>query len=364
MLAAGVWVVFGVLPAAFAQSRFDEIWKFADWYENDQNSVVQNVHFSGRFQYEFAAVNADQGDHHEWNVRRMRVGVKSEIFREFVVHLEIELNPQERDPFYKRLTDAYVEWEHSDHLALKVGKQSVPFTMDGQTSSKELLTIDRSNLANNMWFPEEYVPGVSVSGSFGPWLYHLGAYSGGEENREFGRFNGSVFSLASIGYDFSDKLGADEAVLRANYIYQDPDANNTFTRELQHMVSTNFMFESGRWGFRADVSSASGYLGQSDLWGVMTMPFYNITPKLQIVARHTYLRSDETNGVRIARYESQVTPDRGDEYNEFYAGANYYFYGHKLKLQSGVQFARMNDAAADGGAYSGVSATTGLRVSW
>lgn len=364
MCAAAAWVAFGALPDAFAQSEFDQIWRFADWYENDQNFVVQNVHFSGRFQYEFAAVDADQGDHHEWNVRRMRVGVKSEIFRQFIVHVEVELNPQERDPLYKRLTDAYVEWEHSDQLALKVGKQSVPFTMDGSTSSRELLTIDRSNLANNMWFPEEYIPGVSVSGSLGPWLYHLGGYSGGEENREFGRFNGSVFGLASVGYDFSDRLGADEAVLRANYIYQNPDANNTFTRQLQHMVSTNFMFESGRWGFRADVSSASGYPGQSDLWGMMAMPFYNITPRLQIVARHTYVRSEENNGVRIARYESQVTPDRGDEYNEFYAGANYYFYGHKLKLQSGVQFASMNDAAADGGAYSGVSATTGLRVSW
>ena len=45
-------------------------------------------------------------------------------------------------------------------------------------------------------------------------------------------------------------------------------------------------------------------------------------------------------------------------------GANYYFYGHKLKLQTGVQFADMNDRANDGGEYSGVSWTTGLRVGW
>ena len=31
---------------------------------------------------------------------------------------------------------------------------------------------------------------------------------------------------------------------------------------------------------------------------------------------------------------------------------NYYFYGHKLKLQTGVQFADMQDRANDGGAYS------------
>jgi hypothetical protein len=45
-------------------------------------------------------------------------------------------------------------------------------------------------------------------------------------------------------------------------------------------------------------------------------------------------------------------------------GANYFFYGHKLKLQSGLQYADMDDRAGDGGAYSGVSWTTGLRVGW
>ena len=36
-------------------------------------------------------------------------------------------------------------------------------------------------------------------------------------------------------------------------------------------------------------------------------------------------------------------PGRGDRYQEIYLGANYYFYGHKLKLQSGAQWADMDD---------------------
>ena len=350
--------------AAPPPSAFDDIWKFAEWYENDENPVVQSVLFSGRFQYEFAALDADEGSHDEWNVRRMRLGVKSELLEQFILHVEAEFNPQERDPFYMRFTDFYVEWSESDRLALTVGKQGVPFTMDGSTSSKELLTIDRSNLANNMWFPQEYIPGVSLSGSRGRWLYQLGAYSGGEANREFGRFSGSVFGLASLGYDFSDSLGIGEAVLAGHYVYQNPDPDNTFTRQLHHMASVNFRLEDERWGVRADASSGSGYQGQSDLWGVMAMPFLNVTPRFQVVGRYTYIHSEDPNGVRLARYEDRVASGRGDVYNELYAGVNYYFYGHKLKLQTGVQFADMNDSAADGGAYSGVSSTTGLRVSW
>ena len=346
------------------QSVYDKIWKFAEWYNNEENPVVQNLLFSGRFQYEYATLDADQGSNSEWNVRRLRLGAKSKLFRSFTLHAEVELNPQERDPFYLRFTDAYLMWSRTERLELTFGKQGVPFTMDGATSSKELLTIDRRNLSNNMWFPQEYIPGVSVAGRLSDWVYYAGVHSGGQMNREYGEFNGSVFTLAVIGYDLGKSLGVKEALLAANYVYQNPDPRNTFTRQLQHMTSVNFKFDTGKWGARTDVSVASGYLGQSDLWGVTAMPFFYVTDKLQFVGRYTFLTSDGTNGVRLATYENRVDSGRGDRYNELYLGANYFFYGHKLKLQSGLQFADMNDRANDGGAYSGVSWTSGLRVSW
>jgi phosphate-selective porin OprO/OprP len=350
--------------AANDEDVYKKVWKFSEWYKNDQNPVLQSVLFSGRFQYEYATIDADEGNHSEWNVRRLRLGVKSKLFRTLTVHGEAEFNPQERDPFYLRITDLYVQWTKSGAFELTAGKQGVPFTMDGSTSSKELLTIDRSNLANNMWFPQEYIPGIAASGEIAGWLYHAGVYTAGEMNREFGEFNGSIFTLASIGRDFADRLDVKEALLSANYVYQNPNPANTFTRQLHHMVSVNFKFEDEKWGARTDVSSAEGYLGQSDLWGVMLMPFFNVTKNFQVVGRETFLKSSNPNGVRLATYESRVVPGRGDRYQEVYLGANYYFYGHKLKLQSGAQFADMNDAASDGGAYSGFSWTTGLRVSW
>ena len=346
------------------QSTFDRIWKFAEWYDNDANPVVQRVLFSGRYQHDYAAIDADEGDLGEWNVRRMRLGPRVTLFRRFTFHGEVELNPQERDPFYVRFTDLYVQWSRSGRFALTLGKQGVPFTIEGATSSKELLTIDRSNLANNIWFPQEYMPGVSASGRRAPWVYRAGIYSAGAANREFGEFNGGIFTLSVLGYDFAKSLGAREALLAGNWVYQRPDADNTFTRQLEHVVSLNFKLDTNRWGLRADVSAASGYLGQGDLWGVMAMPFVNVTDKFQLVGRYTFLESDDPNGVRLATYESRLVSGRGDQYNEMYLGANYYLYGHKLKLQSGVQFADMNDRADDGGTYSGVSWTTGLRVGW
>ena len=346
------------------QSAYDRVWKFTEWYKDETNPVIQSVTFGGRFHYDYAAINADEGNHHEWNIRRLRMGPKLILFHKFTFISEVEFNPFERGPFYSRFTDFYLQWNRSERFALTFGKQRVQFTMDGSISSRELITIDRSNLTNNIWFPEEYLSGVSVSGTAAPWVYRAGVYSAGARTREFGKFNGDVFTLGVVGYDFGKKLNVKEALLAGNYGYQHPDPNNTFTRQLEHVVSLNFKFETQRWGVRSDLSAATGYLGQSDLWGVMATPFVNVTDKLQLVGRYTFLTSDQVNGVRLATYENRVVPGRGDRYDELYAGANYYFYGHKLKLQTGVQFADMHDRANDGGAYSGVAWTTGLRVGW
>jgi phosphate-selective porin OprO/OprP len=173
-----------------------------------------------------------------------------------------------------------------------------------------------------------------------------------------------MWTLGVLGYDFAQTLGVKEALLTGNYVYQNPDPDNTFTRQFEHVGSINFRFEDTTWGARADLSAANGYLGQSNMWAFQGMPFVNVTSKFQLVGRYTFIKSDGPNGIRLATYESRVASGRGDEYNELYVGANYYFYGHRLKLQTGVQFADMNDRTNSGGAYSGVAWTTGLRVGW
>ena len=351
--------------AAPEPSAYDSIWKrVAELYKDDDNRVVQQVLFTGRFQHDLATVDADEGEHRESNIRRLRIGPRITFLRRYLFHAEVELNPQERDPLYVRFTDLYVQWSRNSAVAVTVGKQSVPFTLDGATSSKELITIDRSNLANNIWFPQEYIPGVSVAGRVAPWVYRAGVYSAGAANREFGEFSGGLFALGTIGYDFATSVGVSQALLSGNYVYQQPDRDNTFTRQLEHVASVSFKLDGGRWGVNSDLSAAAGYFGQSDLWGLTVMPFVDASDKLQFVGRYTFLDSERANGVQLASYENRVVRGRGDRYDELYLGANYFFYGHKLKLQTGVQWADLQDAAGDGGAYSGVAWTTGLRTSW
>jgi phosphate-selective porin OprO/OprP len=322
------------------------------------------VAFSGRFHHDLAYVSAEEGDHRESNVRRLRLGPRITLFEDWLFHAEVELNPQERDPLYVRFTDFYLEWSGRDGMAVTAGKQSVPFTLEGSTSSRQLLTIDRSNLANNVWFPQEYMPGMSVSGEPDGWRYQVGIFSAGAENRVFGEFSGGPFVLGVVGYDLAEKLHVGGAELVGNYVYQHPDADNSFTRALQHVGSIHLTLDEPAWGLRADLSLGFGYHEQSDLVGGVVMPFVNLMDNLQIVGRYTAVTSEDANGVRFGTYENRIDGGRGDRYDEAYLGVNYYFYEHRLKLQTGLHYANMHDAASDGGAYTGLGFVTGLRIGW
>ncbi len=366
-----------VTEPAKESSPFDKIWGLATFYKSDTNPVVQKIAFTGRAQFDYSLVDGEGRlpgasrdsdlEDDQFNTRRLRLGLKATVFENITLHVEGDFDP-DADEFYQRLTDAYLGWEPSKKFGIKIGRQSMPFTMDGNTSSKELLAMDRSVLTNNIWFTTEYLPGIAVSGDVDNLDYRAGVFSQGELNKEFGEFNAGTTWLATIGYDFAEALSAKKARIGFDYVYnaEAPSSPALFTnRSLGNIGSVNFDYQNGDFGLRTDLAGGQGYLNQADIWGLTVMPYYNISKKLQVVARYTYLQSNGDNGLRLGGYEAEtVSGARGDEYQEGYLGLNYYLYGHKLKFQTGVQYASMKDSANDGGKFDGVSLTAGLRISW
>ena len=381
------------------KSVYDSIWDSLTLYKNKDGLFLNEFRIVGRAHFDEYYTDSNLGWDQDWTVRRLRIGAKATFFKKLDLHVETDLAPQNLggalfvgDPTYQRLTDAYVSWKFSDAAKLTIGKQSVKYTLDGGTSSNELITIDRNNLTNNIWFTTEYISGVSLSGKLGAWQYNTGIFSGGSiysaqsqfanSSKEFGNFNGGNFWLGSVGYDFAKTLNVKKALLRADYVYNDPSTQSNATKNFSQIGSLTFQLDSGKWGLSTDLTFANGSLGQSDIWGFVAMPWFNITDKLQVVGRYTYLSSDDPDGISFNRYENvqavnlnkngtfktnkygKVSGQRGDEYNEVYLGLNYFLYGHKLKLQTGWNYAWMHDAANNGGKYAGWTWTTGLRVSW
>ena len=346
------------------ETSFDKVWSYATLYDNKDNRFIQKFDLSGRLQIDAAWFDADQGEFDDVLWRRFRFGFKTILFQNWVFHIEgdWDLNKSLGET-YSRLTDAYIGWHSEKNWYLKILKHSAGFTLDGATSSKKLLTLQRNNLTNNLWFTAEYFTGATISGTAAKrWNYKAGIFSSDGSN-ELSHFEAAYFTLLSLGYNFAGGLELDDATIRFDYVYnqEDEDAN---TRDFSQVLSLVTKWEQGGWGLWTDFSVGQGYASQSDLWGVALMPFYDITQHFQLVLRYTYLKSDDNNGVRLGRYENEIVKGRGDEYNEIYSGLNVFFYGHKLKWQTGLQYSNMKDSAGDGGEYEGWGLTTGLRVYW
>lgn len=115
------------------------------------------------------------------------------------------------------------------------------------------------------------------------------------------------------------------------------------TKPYEHAVSLDYSGDYGRLGFTTDLIYATGAGEVADVWGLVVMPYYSFTEKLEGVFRYTYADSDAGDGIRLAsRYERKVDNlalDHGDGYHSLYLGANYYIYGDKLKLMTGAEYA-------------------------
>lgn len=353
-----------VAPASADDSAYGRVWKHATLYQAD-SGVLRGLALSGRLQADASYFDADEGDFDDIAWRRFRFGFTADFANHWTAQLEgdFDLNAWPPGEWYSRLTDAYVGWQPDAARDLRILKHSAGFTLDGATSSKKLLTLQRNNLTNNLWFTAEYFTGISMQGELDNHFdYRVGVFSS-DGNEELSRFEAGYFTLTSLGYNWAEALDMDNARVRLDYVYnqRDPDAN---TRDLSNVVTLSTQWEQGNWGLWTDLGAGRGYFRQPDLVGLTLMPFYNFTDRLQFLFRYTWLDSDGDNGLRLGRYESAIVDGRGDRYNEYYLGANLFFYGHKLKWQTGLQYAELDDDAGDGGSYSGWGVTTGLRIYW
>jgi phosphate-selective porin OprO/OprP len=359
------------------EARFDRIWAHAILYENVGDSGLRRLALSGRAQGDWAIFDAsgraqgdwaifdaDEGDFDDVLWRRFRFGFKAQLSEEWVVHLEGDFDLNEGlDGSYERLTDAYFSHTSTSGWELKLLKQSAGFTLDGATSSKRLLTPERNNLTKNLWFTAEYFTGATVSGSCAADVSCEGGVFSSDGNEEFSKFDAGWFSLLSATWKLAAKTGQERLDLTASWVHQDED-ENALTPRFTDVWSVVAQWENGAWGIWSDLSFGRGFDAQSDVTGVVIMPIYNIDDRLQWVLRYTWLRSDDVNGIRLGRYENEIVDGTGNEYREGFAGFNWFFYGHKLKWQTGLQFTTMVDDSDTGGNYDGWGVITGLRISW
>jgi phosphate-selective porin OprO/OprP len=318
-------------------SVFDTLWALPVLYSDESKPVVQRLALIGRYHGQYYTVDADEfGNDSDWDNRRARIGVKAEFFR--MISFEGQMNvdvDNDRSGLFDSVEDLCVDIEPSGDFGLSIGKHKPYLTREWNTSSNRIKTMERSLLVNQI-IPDK-IYGVTAFGRGGGLLWRGGVFSGTYTDRwELPDFDGGYLLNASLGYD-TGKSGQ----VRLDYLYNDGDRLNfVATKPYEHSLSLNYNGTFGKLGVTFDLIYAAGSGEVPDVWGIVLMPYYAITDKLEGVFRYTYADSDAGNGIRLAsRYERRVDnleTDRGENYNSFYLGANYYINGDKLNLMTGV----------------------------
>jgi hypothetical protein len=350
----------------------DRIWDLATLYKSD-DGFLNEVSLTGRYHGQFWNADGGDGSENDWDNRRFRLGTRAFFLdRQLELKAEMFSDLNSGGDFYEGLTEAYIAWHASDAFNLTLGKQKPKFGWEWILSSRLLATFERSALINQ--FRPDYAAAAVIDGKVEKWSYYAGVFSNDtkgddDDTTEFGDFDGGWSGIVSVAYDASEAFGLKKAQWRLDYIHSDHDEADDVLTAFENGVSTSLELKNGDWGLISEVLFGDG---DASNWGLVLLPTYDITDKLQLVGRYQLGLSDEDTGLSAQRrYEREVGGAGGDMYNAFYVGLQYFLFDgrdvakkpdlkHRLKLMGGVEYANMDGPKG----YDGWTALAGVRVYW
>ena len=338
-------------------SMFDKIWAVPTLYKNPDNFWLQELKIVGRYHGQYAVNDRGDGTGYIWENRRQRIGASAKFADIFKLYGQIDISNR-WNPFYRNIDVAYLEIAPSDAFKIQLGKVK-PKWSEYAISSKYIKAFERANLVNQVRAFKS--SGANIAGDLGKWSYYASLTSD-ELDTEFASLDAGYYVIGSLGYDLAENLPFEKAAARLDYLYHSEETE--FREPYKHSFSLNFSAEDGPLGLYTDLIYANGY--ENDAWGLIIMPTYDITEQLEFVFRYHYAKGENDSMRAAGRYERRLGEltdgGFGENYNSFYAGLNYFIYGQKLKLMTGIEYATLDDPAGDGGSYNGWTWLAGVRM--
>jgi phosphate-selective porin OprO/OprP len=350
-----------VTPVTKEMSLCESIFDLPTLYKNEENPVIQKFRIIGRYHGQYYALDSNQGGNDDWENRRARIGAEAQLFQDFTLSFNLNLDLDNNGGrFFEDLEDLTLTWKASKEFKLTLGKIKMPITQEWRTSSNKILTFERSRIIG-VAVPEK-AGGAIASYEKNGWTTELGAFTNTvDEDWAHPTFDGGFSLFGSIARK-SDDLGT----VRLEYLYSSVDEADNATRGYEHVVSAVYENKWDKIGFVANAIGAFGGDDASDVYGIILMPSYDITDKLQVVARYQFATSDDGGGFSLgSRYDStadDLKSKSGDDYQAVYAGLNYYLCGHNLKLMTGIEYVNFNQDTDS--TYEGWTWFNGVRVSF
>lgn len=322
------------------KSLCDTIFGMTKLYEGD-NPFIQEFKLIGRYHGQYFYADADeQGDAEYWDTRRWRAGFSMDFFNDFEFKATFNLD-HEGDRFFENIEDMVLKYGGIEGVDVAIGKMKPTAGREFNTSTKQIKTIERSLITNQV-LPAK-IWGVAIGTEVSGLGIDLGGYAGDlDGDWDFSEFDAGYLLNAAVTWND----------VRLSYLYNDGDPGNSGAKDYDHIVSLSYV-NYGKKGYEGLGLFAEGIYatGDDDVWGVTLMPSYMITDRLEGVLRLHVAGSDGDSGLTAQkRYDRQVdalTSSKGDQYVGAYAGLNYYLCGDRLKLMGGVEYGSFDQDNGD-----------------
>tara|TARA_R110002096_G_scaffold199271_17_gene383140 strand:+ start:10296 stop:11408 length:1113 start_codon:yes stop_codon:yes gene_type:complete len=355
-ICAGLALVAGLFPsgglAEDLPSLPDRLWDVPTLFDDQDDPVLQRLALTGLVQYQYAIAEAGEDDVADGEFRRFRFGGKAQVLGNLYFSGAANFEP-EGGEFYDNLSTSYLAWspfgnskKALSRFQIAAGKMKPRFTREYSTAAKKIKTFERSLLVNQL--APAKATGILIGGEVGSLSYVLSLYSG-DDTDEFSRFENGTLFLGKLGWDIREHLN-----LGIDYLAGSDDQQ--ITAPVDHAVSLsasyNETYEAGKLALVTDFI-VSLTQDDSDAFGIVLLPTYQLGEKWELVGRYQYAASSGDDGLVLQkRYERQAlfasSPTRGEGYHAGYLGLNYFLHGNQLKLMTGVEYARMSNARFDG----------------
>lgn len=324
------------------------------------SKVVKDLQIRGRIHAQFGYVDADNDedsdDYTTFEMRRVRMGMRGTLFDNVRAQLEANLVPGSD----LSMRTAFLQWREHKPAYIKVGYDKPHSSIDEQTSSSEILTIERSFINNTVAAPGP-VTGLSLEGAFEMFDYGLGLYTD-SNNRNSGGANYLYNAMAGITLD--DFLGEGQRLRFQGVYLNSDDPEGKVGSKADEVITAGAAGGIGGFSLVGEYFLADK--DDNDTKGWYVMPAYKFNDNFELVARFEQADADKARGLRApSRYTRDVpslkvretkddsgavtstfNPQAGDEYQSLYLGLNYYFSGHPHKLMLGVEVAELDNTDA------------------
>ena len=311
-------------------------------YKDKKNPGLQELWVLGRYHGHYHDNDGSHGQDSGFESRRVRLGFQATMFDRLTVHAQA-ISGSDFEPAYNGFTELWLRWQFAEALNLTVGQQKHRFTHDRNVSSRYMSFMERSMFTNMMGL--DYTPAVTLSGRVDKLDYYAGFFSnsaGTDMWESFTQLDSGSSFLAAVTYDLGHFLGAETASFYGGYLHSEAHANATNLTRFDDALAGALIFTDGPAAFVAELTAGFGG-ARGDAIGLNLQPSYFLTDTLEVVSRYQIASSSQATGLSSQRrYERLAGMGNGDSYQAVYLGLNHYIAGHRLKLLTGMEYARMN----------------------